>query len=93
MTDKLQSLVLDTDKYLYIGCIPVCVHPEHPNDQSPCTIISCPNCDREIWFSEKKEKIRDANPDKVRVYCLECLAIAAMYMGYEPELLDIGKMQ
>ena len=86
----VKPMKMDIDKYIYVGCIPVYACPEQPKDQSPCVKIDCPHCNRSMWFSEKKRKIRDFCPKKVKVYCLECLAIGAMNQGYEPELFDIS---
>ncbi len=84
---------LEVDKYIYVGCIPVEAHPTHPTDQSPCTKVDCPHCKRAMWFSEKKRKIQENCPRKVKVYCLECLAIRAFNQGMEPALFDIGKVK
>ena len=90
---EIKPMNLEVYKYMYVGCIPVYACPEPPNDQSPCIKQDCPHCNREMWVSEKKRNIKKCNPKKVKIYCLECLAVGAMNQGYEPELLDIGKIQ
>lgn len=90
---NMTPLEMDTDKYIYVGCIPVHAHPERPTDQSFCIKRDCPHCKKSMWVSEKKRMIEDADPKRVKVYCLECLAIGALRQGFEPELLDIGKLK
>lgn len=92
MLMNVTPLKMNTDKYLYVGCIPVYASPERPTDQSYCVQRDCPHCKRSMWVSEKKRMIEEADPDRVKVYCLECLAIGALNQGLEPELLDIGKL-
>lgn len=82
----------EVDKYAYIGCIPVEDHPNHPEDQSPCSIEVCPNCHKDIWVSEKMRAFMDAKPDVIRVYCIPCLVLASMESGHEPECCDINKI-
>ncbi len=89
---NVKPMKMKTDKFIYVGCIPVEAHPEHPTDQSPCVKEICPHCKRDMWVSEKKRKIRETCPRKVKVYCLECLAVGALNQGMEPTLFDIGKV-
>lgn len=89
---NLEPMKLNVKKYIYVGCIPVYASPEHPKDQSPCVQIDCPHCHRPMWFSQKKKILEESLRDKVRVYCLECLAIGAFNQRMEPELFDIGKL-
>lgn len=90
---KIPFLELEPEKYLYIGCIPVSVCKNQPSDQSRGKKISCPHCKRLMWLSENKRKMKNANPDGTKIYCLECLAIGCLWEGIEPELIDIGKIQ
>lgn len=92
MNNKMKPLKLHIDKFMYIGCIPVDACPEHPTDQSPCIQIVCPHCACLMWFSEKKRKIKEYNPAKVKVYCLRCLAVASEKEDLEPMLFDIGRV-
>lgn len=93
MKYDLEPIKLDIDKYIYVGCIPVYVSPVQPTDQSPCIKRACPYCKQEMWISEKKRKLEAKHPKKVKVYCLQCLAIGACSQGYDPELFDIGKIK
>lgn len=90
---KIKPMKLDIDKYIYVGCIPVEDCPEMPTDQSFCIKRNCPHCHAPMWVSEKKRRIEEADHDRVKVYCLECLAIGAFNEGMEPELFDIGKVK
>lgn len=85
-------LKLDTDKYLYGGCIPVEYHPERPTDQSFCIVEKCPHCHHDMWVSERKRAMRETMPS-FKIYCFICLVIAAKVAGIEPELMDIGQIQ
>ena len=89
---KIQPMKLDIEKYIYVGCIPVYASPEMPTDQSFCIKRDCPHCKRSMWVSEKKRMIEESDPERVKVYCLECLAIGAWTDGMEPALFDIGKV-
>jgi hypothetical protein len=89
---NMKPMKMEIDKYIYVGCIPVYAHPQRPSDQSFCIKRDCPHCKKSMWVSEKKRRIEEADPERVKVYCLECLAIGAMEQGYEPELFDIGKI-
>lgn len=87
-----KPLKLNVDKYVYIGCIPVEVHPEHPGDQSPCIKADCPHCKESMWVSERKRQIKAKIGKSAKIYCLKCIAIACMEQGITPELCDIGKI-
>ncbi len=89
---KIQPMKLDIEKYIYVGCIPVYASPEMPTDQSFCIKRDCPHCKRSMWVSEKKRMVEESDPERVKVYCLECLTIGAWTDGMEPELFDIGKI-
>lgn len=90
MNYTLEPMKLEINKYIYVGCIPVHACPEHPTDQSPCIKMDCPYCKREMWVSKKKREILYKDPKRVKIYCLECLAVGAWSQGYDPELFDIG---
>jgi hypothetical protein len=80
----------DFNKKQYIGCIPVWAHPSHPTDQSPCIILDCPTCGKEMWVSEKKRAYFAEHQDTIEIHCLQCLAHAAHDQGLNPELADIS---
>ncbi len=86
-----KPMKLDADKYLYVGCFPVHACPDHPTDQSPCIQVDCPHCKRPMWYSENKRNLKKLLPKRVKVYCLECLAVGAYAQGLDPTMIDISK--
>lgn len=80
---------IDFSKHFYIGCIPCYAHMDHPKDQTPCIVRTCPECNKSMWVSEKKRLLEAKDPDAFRVVCLECLARYAHDNGMELELKSL----
>ena len=87
---------LDSDRYTYIGCIPVSACPDHPEDQTNCIKRLCKLCHQPMWVSEKKRALKKADPSKYKIYCLLCIFKTALSQGYDStnlEVIDIGKLE
>lgn len=87
-----KALKLSNNK-IYIGCIPVWAHLQHPPDQSRCVMQQCNHCQKDMWVSEKKRKMFSKNPDKYEIYCLYCLATSCQKNGDEIEIVNINEIQ
>ena len=85
------ALKLEQYGHMYIGCIPVHMHPRHPEDQSPCIVMPCNHCHKDMWVSEKKREMLKEHPETYKMYCFVCLAEAAHDAGLTLDMCDINK--
>jgi len=77
---------------LFVLCVPLYWLPTHPTDQKNCVIEQCPRCKVDMWVSEKKRALREADEDAL-VLCGMCVFAVAEEMGMNPKdipLLDIN---
>lgn len=57
-------------------CAPLKDYPEKPKDYSESTIIKCPKCSQEMWFTEKKKILVDYFESfklDYTLFCFDCL--------------------
>lgn len=73
---------------MIIGCIPVSAQPTPPRDQKNCVIEPCPQCNTDMWVSEKKRALRS---DKIPCVCMICAAKAMVEHGVDFDMLDLNK--
>jgi hypothetical protein len=77
----VKKIYIDENK-IYFGCAPLSVFKTMPNDQTPCTIEKCRNCNKKMWVSELKKFWR-SNKDNVEIYCMPCLFFSGKAQGID----------
>ena len=78
-----------------IMCIPVKYLSSPPVEQTNCIIENCPDCNEEMWVSEKKRNMRKQHGNRCALKCGICHVKDAMVEGYSAEdiiSIDINEL-
>lgn len=80
--------LIDFDKYMVMGCVPIEQLPQPPPDQNKCEAEPCPLCKKPMWVSEFKRYWIKQHECR-RMYCFVCIINDQLAQGLDPRDLGI----
>lgn len=86
--------MIDFDKNVIIGCVPLSAFKTAPDDQPGCILEKCPLCKLDMWVSTLKRKARK-NPNS-KLYCWICIVKDQIRQGIKPgdcDFIYLNKVQ
>lgn len=87
---KVKKIEFYSDQMI-IACPPLSHFKEPPKEQKDCVVEECPACNEKMWVSIKKRNLRKKDKN-VDIYCIFCIVTNCKDQEFEPEIIDLNKL-
>lgn len=85
------SLNFDKSDDIVVGCIPIKMQPEPPEDYQNPYVSQCEECDNDIWMSDKKKQVKLDYPNAICLCMFCCLKKIGQLDSKNVNIHNIGE--